>query len=289
MRTLKFTLIIVLSAVCGCIHAARPFRAVPDNFFMEPGATTINLDILRNDELSVCGKSGIRIHLIDTVTNMPVTTSITTVNNGTVVVNPDNTVTYTPAAGHTGEDAFYYTITCRGNVSPKVKVLIHVNDRPDNMGQFSCFVDPEPREWTIERKAVSGKSVYFYTTPLAGDLDGDGNIKIVALRQYLNSEQASEGILIFDSDLNLEREFATPAMLPFCGIPMVIADVDNDGKGEIIIAIADGNGPGYNARLICHSNTGQIKWISSDPYLANLAAEVLYETPAPVLTIADID
>ena len=49
--------------------------------------------------------------------------------NGTVEVNPDNTVTYTPAAGFTGTDTFPYEIT-DGTLSAQATVTVTVTQAP---------------------------------------------------------------------------------------------------------------------------------------------------------------
>ena len=49
--------------------------------------------------------------------------------NGTVTVNPDNTVTYTPAAGFTGTDTFTYEIT-DGTLSAQATVTMAVTQAP---------------------------------------------------------------------------------------------------------------------------------------------------------------
>lgn len=53
--------------------------------------------------------------------------------NGTVVINADNTVTYTPAPDFNGTDSFSYTVTTSGNVTEITKVMVTVNPVADAM------------------------------------------------------------------------------------------------------------------------------------------------------------
>ena len=52
--------------------------------------------------------------------------STTTPGNGTVVINPDSTVTYTPANGYSGNDSFSYTISDGNNNTSTANVDITV-------------------------------------------------------------------------------------------------------------------------------------------------------------------
>ena len=54
-------------------------------------------------------------------------TSVTQGSNGSVVINSDNTVTYTPTAGFTGSDSFTYTISDGKGGSSTATVSVNVN------------------------------------------------------------------------------------------------------------------------------------------------------------------
>jgi gliding motility-associated-like protein len=57
--------------------------------------------------------------------------------NGTVTVNTDGTVRYTPNAGFTGRDSFYYSV-CDGSTPPLCSnSTVYVNVYPDNNGPFA--------------------------------------------------------------------------------------------------------------------------------------------------------
>ncbi len=62
----------------------------------------------------------------DTFEGTPVVTAVGTPSNGTVVINPDNTVTYTPNANYVGTDSFTYTVTSPAGVTETATVTVSV-------------------------------------------------------------------------------------------------------------------------------------------------------------------
>ena len=97
-----------------------PPNAVADTV-STPEDTTITVDVLANDT-----------NLVDA----PVTVTISAQPaNGTVVVNPDGTVTYTPAANYSGPDSFTYTVTDADGQTSSATVsftVTPVDDGPPN-------------------------------------------------------------------------------------------------------------------------------------------------------------
>ena len=88
-----------------------------------------------------------------------------------------------------------------------------------------------------------------YSSLVAGDLDGDGIPEIVAYRCESNR------LFILDGQTGaLKVTITTPTILPG-GTTPAIADLSNDGFGEIVIV-------GNDRRLRCYSHTGQLKWFS---------------------------
>ncbi len=68
----------------------------------------------------------------DSFEGSPVVTATTAPANGAVVINGDNTITYTPNANYTGADSFTYTVTS-GGVTETATVTVNVtadNDAP---------------------------------------------------------------------------------------------------------------------------------------------------------------
>jgi subtilisin family serine protease len=89
----------------------------------ETGAgTAVSVDVLANDS--------------DADGDALSVASATNGANGATVVNPDNTVTYLPAAGFSGSDTFSYAVT-DGQASDTGTVTITVNAAPPPDGTFS--------------------------------------------------------------------------------------------------------------------------------------------------------
>ncbi|WP_417235963.1 Ig-like domain-containing protein, partial [Bizionia paragorgiae] len=74
-----------------------PVDDVEEDFAVTPEDTPVTIDVLANDTF-------------DPSTTVEVT-GVTNPANGTAVINPDGTVTYTPDGGFVGTDTFYYTVT----------------------------------------------------------------------------------------------------------------------------------------------------------------------------------
>ena len=68
----------------------------------------------------------------DSFEGTPVVTATSSPANGSVVINGDNTITYTPSSNYTGADSFTYTVTS-GGVTETATVSLNVtpvNDAP---------------------------------------------------------------------------------------------------------------------------------------------------------------
>ena len=66
----------------------------------------------------------------DSFEGSPVVTAVTPGTHGTVAINPDNTVTYTPDANYNGSDSYTYTVTS-GGVTETATVTVTVNPAND--------------------------------------------------------------------------------------------------------------------------------------------------------------
>jgi hypothetical protein len=128
--------------------------------------TPVTIDVLANDDVSgtplVLGASGAQ--------------------HGSVVVNPDKTVTYTPDADWIGQDKFQYTMENGQGVTDTAAVTVTVtwvNDAPVAADDF---------ESTGE-----GTSVTIH--PLANDSDIDGDVI-----RIISQEQPEHGIAVYKDD-----------------------------------------------------------------------------------------
>ncbi|WP_345969507.1 tandem-95 repeat protein [Sulfurimonas sp. HSL1-6] len=118
-------------------------------------ADTLTLDEDTNASLNVLAND------TDQNGDMLFVSSVSAAGHGTTAINPDGTVTYTPAANYNGPDSFSYTVSdgtgrsADGNVSVTVAP---VNDAPTIGGTPATSVDQD--------------APYSFT-PSSGDIDGD--------------------------------------------------------------------------------------------------------------------
>ncbi len=68
-------------------------------------------------------------------------TAVSTAANGVVVINADNTITYTPAAGFSGTDSFTYTITDADGLTDTATVNITIVAAPTITLPADIFID----------------------------------------------------------------------------------------------------------------------------------------------------
>jgi len=148
----------------------------------------------------------------------------------------------------------------------------------DNISDADCYVPPPSTIWDIELRTVSNMPVHYVATPFVGDLDGDGRVEVVV--PGIGEPFASSQILVFDDSLRLIRaidlETASPQHFT---TNLLIADVDNDGFGDIVVGTTDNT-------LLCYSHLGEKKWRSTEAFNADIISDVNY---CPSLIISDIN
>jgi gliding motility-associated-like protein len=116
------------------------------------GTTTITGNVITNDT----DPEG-NTQLVTT------TSPITTVNGGTVVMNPNGTFTYTPNAGYTGPDSFTYTVCDNGTPQACDTATVHL------------LITPAPSVAITKDSSLSGNVItYTYTVTNTGNIDLTG-------------------------------------------------------------------------------------------------------------------
>ncbi|MCD7974009.1 MAG: FG-GAP-like repeat-containing protein [Candidatus Azobacteroides sp.] len=242
-----FFLLLFLTEGIYAQSQSSTFRANTDNVFVMPGAYAL-INVLNNDELGECEESTV---------NISVKTEPT---HGTQQLNASSKIIrYIPQAGWIGKDSLSYELECNGNTS-LAWVYINVNEKPDNMEMDVCATTPPATTWDIEQVGYTNEYVHVWAQPFVGDIDNDGQLEIIAFNQVSN--KASNAIYIFNPDLTLKRTIPTPVIDDFTVYPIIIADVDRDGYGEIII----GSGATDGYKLYCYRYDGTLMWTSAYPY-----------------------
>ncbi|MDR2473794.1 MAG: FG-GAP-like repeat-containing protein, partial [Tannerella sp.] len=96
---------------------------------------------------------------------------------------------YTPAPNFVGRDSITYrVIHCRG--IDTAKVYISVMEKPDNISDDDCFAKPPTFTWDIREAFKSTQAdLATYTSPVVGDLDGDGIPEILVAKHYNTGAQ----------------------------------------------------------------------------------------------------
>ena len=109
-------------------------------------------------------------------------TAVTTPLQGSAIINPDNTVTYTPAAGYNGSDSFSYTISDGHGGSDTALVTITVTSVNDNpVANDDAATTPEDTGITMD--------------VLANDTDADGDsLTIGSVTQPAHGSVVNNGV-----------------------------------------------------------------------------------------------
>ncbi|MCD7971671.1 MAG: T9SS type A sorting domain-containing protein [Candidatus Azobacteroides sp.] len=248
-----YALLLVLFLPAGGYAQSQSstFRANTDNVFVTPGAYVL-INVLNNDELGECEESTVNL----SIQSIP--------QHGSYLLNTSSKVIrYIPQSGFTGKDSLSYELECNGKTST-AWVYLNVNDKPDNMEMDVCAITPPSTSWDIEQVGYTNEFVHVFAQPFVGDIDNDGQQEIIAVNQVANN--LSDLIYIFNPDLTLKRSIPMPAdMETFTAYPLLIADVDRDGFGEIIIGT--GKNDGY--KLYCFRYDGTLMWTSAYSYFKN--------------------
>ncbi|MEP5620022.1 MAG: Ig-like domain-containing protein, partial [Gilvibacter sp.] len=98
--------------------------------------------------------------------------SNTSPSNGSVVVNPDGTYTYTPNPGYVGEDTFEYTIVDDGNPQATDTATVYIEVLPDSGPENEAPIANEDTNTTEVDTPVNGNVI-------VNDYDPDGDPIVV--------------------------------------------------------------------------------------------------------------
>lgn len=128
---------------------------------------------------------------------------------------------------------------------------------------------------SLALKYTSNVVTHCYTTPIVGDIDNDGIQEILISRFNVgggNDGDFLKDIVIVNAATGTQELIITTPYYTTLYNAMAIADVDNDGYGEIIMA-STGNGinTALNQRyLFCYEHDGTLKWKSNVQYGYNI-------------------
>ena len=185
--------------------------AVDDDAFTDED-TPVTIDVLANDT--------------DPNSDPLTVTAVTQGANGTVAINVDDTVTYTPNAGFDGLDSFTYTIDDGAGGSDTATVSVTVA----NVITAGGFVF---KASVIDLGGSIGTTDNRFVALDVGDLDNDGDLDIVAGRSRTNGVLDDRVQVLLgngDGTFGPATEF-TAGRLPSSD---VVADVNKDGILDVL-------------------------------------------------------
>ena len=205
--------------------------AIDDYFLTFVDDVSRELDITRNDMLPASCTSPV-IQILSSPSP-----------SGTATVSGDK-ISYTPNGTATG-DTLRYRIHC-GDPSKADTATVYINiiERPDNIFDADCYTDPPGTLFTFKELMTSpSANVHALSTPLAGDIDGDGLIEIVVAAY--NGGASTSGLHIFkihkNNTITLQQTITTPNYHAEVGAAYAIANVDGGTYSAIFVATDNSN------------------------------------------------
>ena len=228
--------------------------------------------------------------VVDQATNNAATGPVTiaTTNGGAVVINPDGTYEYTPAAGFTGEDTFDYTVIDTFGKTDTATVSIEVRDLNGPAGNtppiatddvFTSFVD-----------------VTLTSSVMSNDTDPDGDV--ITIAQLVNNTASGPATAVQTIttaaggtvSLSINGTFTYTPAAAFIGVDTFdYAIVDPSGATDdatvTLNVIAD---PDPNANDDPYAGDDLASSIAGQPAMVNLLANDTDPNGDP-LTISDVD
>ena len=131
----------------------------------------------------------------------------------------DGCISNTYNATHTfpGPGTYWVTLisgishdACQDTVSMNVVVYDNCNPvYPDNVAEVDCTIDAIEQPWDAQ-VLYSTDDVHCYFVPLVGDIDGDGNVEIVAAKAATNDYNVTEIGIYRGTDLQQIGTIHTP-------------------------------------------------------------------------------
>lgn len=128
-------------------------------------------------------------------------------------------------------------------------------EMPDNVFNKSCVQNPNSYSFDIIESA-SIKGVNSMSSPLVGDIDGDGTPEILVCVNTSNSPYYSKDFFVIDGKTaEVKYTITTPEYYMY-GQCMALADVDKDGKSELFLM-------DKSKYIYCYDYQGKLLWKSS--------------------------
>ena len=212
-------------------------------------------------------------------------TAASSVNGGTVTINPDGTLNYSPPANFNGTDTIEYTVTDAGGAASVGAVLVtvnSVNDQPiastlgattgkgialegdlslsveagDAPLTFGLMPGAEPQHGVVTLND-DGTFVYTPDEDFSGierfgytvtDEDGDQSFSVVTISVVADSFRANaESDLPDDVPVAASDVYAVDEDMSITGRVTQNDDLSTDGDGTNVVTVAESDGPSHGA------------------------------------------
>jgi uncharacterized repeat protein (TIGR02543 family) len=181
-----------------------------------------------------------------------------------------DSIRYTPGHGLTGGDTLAYRIVC-GSDTAVARVYVFTAEKPDNISDAECYMAPDSTVWGIRELKMNPTAISNFQQVLAGDIDGDGEVEIIAYqdgskaagRDNSRYNYPSDGLRMFvvRDDSVIEKrswKFINNNKQLYASSLSTMAIARHDNKPYIIIAATDG-------RLYSFDCNGYCMWGSTYP------------------------
>ncbi|MDR2292587.1 MAG: VCBS repeat-containing protein, partial [Prevotellaceae bacterium] len=246
--------LLVMFFVPVIFAAAQNLRAVDDYAATGP-MQKVRVNVLANDTLTC---SAYTLNILSTLN--PVT-------QGTATVITGGFIDFDPALPCRNTTiTIVYGLTCNGvQVTANLTVNVTEYNRPVNVidENIECYEEMPTditfdirKKYEISPRSSSGNYIDGFTSPLVGDLNGDGKPEIVIMGnegtsgsgasttlKYINiyNGQTGERIGRYDFTTLGTGYSAMDMGTPYHRPPSILAlaDLDNDGTGEIVMCHAE--------------------------------------------------
>ena len=146
-------------------------------------------------------------------------TSVTTPSNGTVVINSDGTVTYTPAADFNGTDTFDYTVTVTNldgtTTTETATVTVTVTPVSDVMDDTAVAIDQNPVEIDVLANDTFDSDTEVAITSVSNPANGsveinsNGTVTYIANEGFYGDDTFTYTVTVTNADGSTTTETAT--------------------------------------------------------------------------------
>ncbi|WP_275575364.1 Ig-like domain-containing protein, partial [Methylocucumis oryzae] len=198
---------------------------------------------IADDNVTLDQDSSVTIDVLanDSFEGSPVITDVTTPSHGTVTLNADGTVTYTPNPGYTGNDSFSYTVTSPDGITETATVNIVVNpvnhaptasndtgigleDDVQTGNVLANDSDPDGDDLTVTGFSVNGEN---YTPGDSASIPGIGTFTLNSDGDYTFTPEPDYHGPVPEITVTVsDGEFSTTSTLTLTVTP--VSDIAND-------------------------------------------------------------